>query len=91
MYIDAFAGVSIAMISIQMAVSLLGVPFDGRFLPIRTHRLSRGDFAGSGTVLLQLLYSDANAVQIYFIHLGRALPDSLSAVGVCSGEPVPGQ
>ena len=35
-FVDIFAGMSIGMIAFQLLLSLLGVPFDGRFLPLRT-------------------------------------------------------
>lgn len=35
-YINAFVGISVAMISLQMVGSLLGLPFHKAFLPLRT-------------------------------------------------------
>jgi hypothetical protein len=35
-YIDGFAGISVAMIGLQLVFSLMGLPFDGRWLPLRT-------------------------------------------------------
>lgn len=75
-YIDIFVGISIAMIAFQLVVSLIGVPFDGRFLPLRTCRVSRGDAAGGGFVLLLLLHFNEDAVPFDILHLGSFVPDS---------------
>lgn len=88
-FIDVFAGLSIGMIAFQLLLSLLGVPFDGRFLPLRTNVWSRGDSASGGTLLLQLFYSDEDAIPVDFLHLGSLLPDPLLDVDLWSGQPMP--
>lgn len=85
-YIDIFVGISIAMIAFQLVVSLIGVPFDGRFLPLRTCRVSRGDAAGGGFVLLLLLHFNEDAVPFDILHLGSFVPDSFFAGDLCDCE-----
>jgi hypothetical protein len=84
-FIDIFAGLSIGMIAVQLLFSLLGVPYDGRFLPLRMAVMSRGDAASGGTLLLLQFYSDANALSVDFVHLGSLLPDPLHARNLWSG------
>ena len=76
-YIDGFLGISISMLALQLLFSLIGVPFDGRFLPLRMNSIKRIDNAGGGSVLLRMLYFDENALHIDFLHLGSILFTSL--------------
>ena len=90
-FINGFLAASLGLLAIQLLFSLIGVPFDRKFLPLRTDMIKRTDNAISRPFLLLVLYFVQDVVCINILHLGGVLSASFRAGDSGCRESVPSE
>jgi len=88
-YIDGFLAASLLILALQLIFSLMGLPFDRRYLPLRTCSLKRNNNAAGGSIFILLLHFVQNGVRFTLLHLGCLLSAAIRAVNPGNYKPVP--
>ena len=88
-FVDGFLAVSVLILAFELIFSLTGIPFDCRFLPLRTFWLSRVDDASGRPLQLLLLHPVQDGLFFDLVHLGSLLPGALRTGDNGNREPVP--